>query len=365
MSVFTAIVVLGVLMIIGGISLMATPLISFMSAGYYIIILFFVSGIFGLARGIYEKRYDRDFFFSILSMVLGLVGLLVPGAAAMSNYVLLYMAAAWFFIHGILTIAAAIRNRNEGAGTGATVLSVALGVLELIIGVYSVAHPATLAVGLGLLIGFYFIESGVNAINTGMAVCRGGNSLTVLFTVMGVLTIIGGIAMLTTPLVTFLGAGGCIIMLFFINGVFGVIRAIAEWRLDKSFLLALLSLILGIVGLAVPGLAELNNSILLYMAAAWFIFRGILSIVNAIEDRREGGGVVAMVLGILLGALEIIMGVYSVIHPAALAVSLGILISFYFIESGVRMIFIASGFSRATALVRAQQSADARATMRK
>lgn len=365
MSVFTAIVILGVLMIVGGISLMATPLISFMSAGYYIIILFFVSGVFGLVRGIFEKRYDKDFFFSILSVVLGLVGLLVPGAAGMGNYVLLYMAAAWFFIHGILTIVTAIRNRNEGAGGGATVLSVVLGALELILAVYSVAHPAVLAVGLGLLIGFYFIESGVNTISTGMLVCKGGNSLTVLFTVAGILTILGGIAMVATPLVTFLGAGGCIIMIFFINGIFGLIRAVVARRLDKSFFLALLSLLLGIVGLAVPGLAALNNFILLYMAAAWFVFRGILSILDAIEDRRAGGGVVAMVIGIVLGALEIVMGIYSAVHPAALAVSLGILISFYFIESGVRMIFVGSDVSRATALIRAQQSADARAAMRK
>lgn len=365
MSVFTAIVILGVLMIVGGISLMATPLISFISAGYYIIILFFVSGIFGLVRGFFEKRYDKDFFFSIFSVILGLVGLLVPGAADMSNYVLLYMAAAWFFIHGLLTIIAAIKNKNEGAGVGATVLGVVLGVLELLLGVYSVAHPATLAVGLGLLIGLYFVESGVNAISTGLAVCKGGNSLTVLFVVMGILTIIGGIAMLATPLVTFLGAGGCIILLFFTYGVFGVIRAIVEGRFDKSFLLALLGLLLGIVGLAVPGMAELNNFILLYMAAAWFIFRGVVSVIDAIEDRREGGGFLAMVIGIVLGVLEVILGVYSVIHPAALAVSLGILISFYFIESGLRMILMGSEFSRATALNRAIQSERARAAARR
>lgn len=37
MSTFTLIVIMGVLMIIGGISLLATPLMNFVSAGYFII----------------------------------------------------------------------------------------------------------------------------------------------------------------------------------------------------------------------------------------------------------------------------------------------------------------------------------------
>ena len=365
MSAFTTIVIMGVLMIIGGISLLATPLMNFLSAGYFIIILFFVRGIFGIIWGIHEKQYGQAFIFSILSLILGIIGFVVPGAAAMNNYVMLYMAAAWFFIHGILSIVTAIGNGKQGAGTGATVLGIALGVLELLMGAYSVAHPMLLAVGLGLLISFYFIESGVNAIIIGMATCTGGNSLTVLFTVMGILTIIGGISMLATPLITFLGAGHCIIMLFFINGVLGVVRAVTEKRYDKAFFFALLSLILGIVGFAVPGIAELNNSILLYMAAGWFIFHGILSIVTAIENRKLGASFGVMLIGILLGALELIMGIYSAVHPAILAVSLGILISFYFIESGLNMIFIGSAFSTAVAISRAGQIAEANDTMDK
>ena len=70
MSKFSLVVILGVLMILGGLSLMATPLITFVSAGYFIIFLFFVWGIYGIFRGISEKRYNKDFFFSILSLIL-------------------------------------------------------------------------------------------------------------------------------------------------------------------------------------------------------------------------------------------------------------------------------------------------------
>ena len=50
------------------------------------------------------------------------------------------------------------------------VLCVVLGVLELIIGIYSFVHPAMMAVALGILIGIYFIEAGINVIVIGREV---------------------------------------------------------------------------------------------------------------------------------------------------------------------------------------------------
>ena len=346
MTSFTMIVIMGVLMILGGISMLATPLLNFIGAGYLIIILFFVWGIFGIVRGITEKCYDKKFFFAILSLILGIVGLAVPGAALMNNFVILYLAAGWFIVHGVLSIIEAIAVRKDGGDTGSMILGIALGILEIIMGIYSFAHPAVLAVSLGLLIGFYFIESGVNAIIVGKATCQGGNSTTILFTVIGILTIIGGISMLATPLLTYLGTGPCIVMLFFINGIVGIVHGFFEHRFDKNFFLAILSLILGIIGATVPGIAAMNNSILLYMAAAWFCVRGVFTIINAIASRKEGG---LKILSIVLGVLSIILGVYSIAHPAVMAVSLGILISFYFIESGIDMILIGSVYSMALA----------------
>ena len=142
-----------------------------MSAGYFIIILFFLWGIYGLVRGIREKRYGVEFFFAILSLILGIVGLVVPNAAAMTNdYILLYLAAGWFIVHGILSIVTAIQSKKEDADTSTVVLCVVLGVLELIIGIYSFVHPAMMAVALGILIGIYFIEAGINVIVIGREV---------------------------------------------------------------------------------------------------------------------------------------------------------------------------------------------------
>lgn len=357
MSAFTMIVIIGVLMILGGFILLATPLMTFISAGYFIIILFFILGIFGVVQGTKNKRYDKEFIFAVLSLIMGVVGLVVPGAAAINNYVLLYMAAAWFIIHGILSIIAAIGKNKQN--TGAMVLGVAMGILELIIGGYSLTHPTSLAVSLGVLIGFYFIESGVNLIITGSDVCRGGNSLTVLFTVMGIMTIIGGLIMLATPLSSFLSIGHCIIVLFFLNGILGIVRAIARDSYKKDFYLAILSLVLGIIGFVVPGAAAMNNQLLLYLAGAWFLIHAVMTIITALESRKQGAEKSTVVIGVVLGVVELIISIYSVAHPAVLAISLGVLVSFYFIVSGINMILIGSKISRAVAITRAMESAEA------
>ncbi len=348
MTSFTMIVILGVLMIIGGISMLSTPLANFLSLGYYIIILFFIWGITGIVQGISAKRYDKRFLFAILSVILGIAGLVIPGAVEVNNTIMLYMAGGWFVLRGVLSILDALAIRKEGGSFLLMVLGIVMGVLELGLAIYSIAHPAVLALTIGFLIGFYFIESGIDAIVVGKATCEGGNNVTILFTVMGILTIIGGFSMLATPLATFLGTGHCIVLLFFINGIVSMVQAISEGRYDKEFFFALLSLILGIVAISVPGIAEAGSSVLFYMTAGWFLLRGAMTIIDAIGN-QEGGA--AKIFGIVLGVLEVLMGIYSIAHPAVLAVSIGLLISFYFIESGIKMIFLGAAVSAVSGAV--------------
>lgn len=161
-------IILGVLLLIGGFSFIFTPLVTFMQAGYFIIILFFISGIFGIIRAVSAKRYGADFVFSIISLILGVPGLVMPGAAMMNDFVILYFAAAYFLLLGILTVVRAVGSKKAGASTGMMAFGIILGILEILLGVYSIAHPLVLAVTIGFLIGFYFIEAGINMILLGL-----------------------------------------------------------------------------------------------------------------------------------------------------------------------------------------------------
>ena len=78
-------IILGVLQIIAEIWMFSTPLTTFTSYGYLIIVLFFVTGIFGVVNAIQEKKYGNNFFFSILSLILGFLGMVIPGVAVMTQ----------------------------------------------------------------------------------------------------------------------------------------------------------------------------------------------------------------------------------------------------------------------------------------
>jgi len=352
MSSFTVTVILGFLMIIGGISMAATPLMTFMGAGYYIIVLFLLMGIIGIIRAVRDKHCDKDFVFAILSLILGLAGFAIPGAAAMNNFLLLYMTSAWLFIHGILSITTAVANRKQDGGGFMVAAGILLGFLELVLGIYSVVHPAVIAINLGILIGLYFIEQGISIIIIGSEACQGGNNLTVLFTIIGILTVIGGFLMLASPLATFFSIGYAIILLFFLNGILGIVKAVDGKIYDKNFFFAILSTILGVIGFTVPGIASMNSFMLLYLAAAWLFIHGVITIIAAVGSRNKGAGMIAVVIGVVLGVLELIMCVCSVIYPQLLAFNMGILVGFYFIVSGIDMVFIGSDISRAVAASR-------------
>ena len=146
-------------MIICGFSCMFTPLITFMDAGYFIVILVAVYGVVGLIRSIGEKRYGAGFVFSILSIIFGFSVLFFPRLMLLADGFLIYMTAAWFVIQGIVSIITAI-NVTKQLGSKFWIFQLIFGILAVLLGAYSFFHPALVAVSIGFLIGFYFVETG-------------------------------------------------------------------------------------------------------------------------------------------------------------------------------------------------------------
>lgn len=156
-------VILGILMILCGISCMFTPLSTFISTGYFIVILMAVFGITGLVWSITKKKYGTTFIFSILSIILSIVLLFFPNLMLLADGVLVYLTAAWFVIQGIVSIVTSV-TFTRVLGSGMWVLQLIVGILGIILGCYSFFHPAVLAISMGFLIGFYFIEAGITTI---------------------------------------------------------------------------------------------------------------------------------------------------------------------------------------------------------
>lgn len=155
--------VLGGILILCGLSCMVTPLVTAMELGYFLILLLLVYGIARIVRSVSSKEYGLDFVFGILSVILGIIILVVPGLKAMTTGMLLYIMAGWFVIQGIVSIVRAVKVKKEG-GSSMWIWGICSGVLCILMGVYSAVHPVVLALTMGLMVGLYFIVSGINMI---------------------------------------------------------------------------------------------------------------------------------------------------------------------------------------------------------
>ncbi len=161
-------IILGILLIAGGFSCIFTPLLTFMNAGYFVVILITVFGIVGIIKAIAEKRFGVNFVFSILSVLLGIAMLVFPGSLLLAEGVMLIMTAVWFVLMGIVTISTAVTT-TRATGSKIWILQLIFGILAVLVGAYSFFQPMIMALSLGVLIGIFFIETGFTLMFSGVA----------------------------------------------------------------------------------------------------------------------------------------------------------------------------------------------------
>ncbi len=162
--------------------------------------------------------------------------------------------------------------------------------------------------------------------------------MTVLFVILGILLVAGGFSCIFTPLLTFLDAGYFVVILMIAFGVAGIINAIAEKRFRVNFVFSILSVLLGILMLALPQSLILAESVMLIMTAVWFVLMGIVTIIEAVSVTRTTGSKI-WILQLIFGILAVLVGGYSFFQPVLMAVSLGVLIGIFFIETGFTLMF--------------------------
>lgn len=141
---------------------MFTPVLTFMSTGYFLIILVTVYGVFGIINAIRFKRFGIGFVFSILSVLLGIASFCVPNMFLLASGLMLYIVAGWFVVMGIVDIYTSIAITRKAIPTGLWILQLILGIIAVLIGIYSFFRPAALAITEGVLIGIFFIETGLS-----------------------------------------------------------------------------------------------------------------------------------------------------------------------------------------------------------
>lgn len=163
-------IIFGILMIIGGIACLATPVVTTLGLMYVFMIFLFFTGIVFLIQSIMYRRLV-DFILAILAIIAGAFIVFSPNMAFMTETILLYIVAAWLVVRGIIGIVNAISAKKVGAiGGGLLALAIIVCVIDIIFGIYSFVHPMFFAGFLGVLAACFFIIEGIDLI---VAACVG------------------------------------------------------------------------------------------------------------------------------------------------------------------------------------------------
>lgn len=84
----------------------------------------------------------------------------------------------------------------------------------------------------------------------------------------------------------------------------------------------------------------LASGVMLYIVAGWFVVMGIVDIYTSIAITRKAIPTGLWILQLILGIIAVLIGIYSFFRPAALAITEGVLIGIFFIETGLSMMFL-------------------------
>jgi uncharacterized membrane protein HdeD (DUF308 family) len=157
-----------------------------------------------------------------------------------------------------------------------------------------------------------------------------------LFLVRGLLALAVGLIAIFDPGATLAALILLLGAFFIVDGVFAVIKAFSVMRSDRSWWLLLLSgvvsVIAGLVVFAWPGLTALTLG---YLVGFWAIVTGIFEIMVAISLRRVIRG---EWLYVLFGAISIVFGIYVAFVPGLGLAYLTLLIAIYGFVAGFSLI---------------------------
>ncbi|MCR4908175.1 MAG: DUF308 domain-containing protein [Lachnospiraceae bacterium] len=154
-------IILGVILIIGGFACMMTPGQTLLETGYFLGIMMFVYGIFGIIKAFQKRNTVIETVISVLALIVGLAALFRPGSTINIDIFIVFMTAFWFLFRGVFDIVLSFRIKAVNKNWYWWLI---LGILCTLLGLYSCAHPFVTALAVGFLIGFYCLEAGIDMI---------------------------------------------------------------------------------------------------------------------------------------------------------------------------------------------------------
>jgi uncharacterized membrane protein HdeD (DUF308 family) len=119
-----------------------------------------------------------------------------------------------------------------------------------------------------------------------------------------------------------------------VDGIVSLMVGSAARRLWPTMLIAVISILAGLVSFFYPGVTAF---VLLYLIAAWAIVRGIFEILYAMEVRKVIEGELLLILA---GLASVAFGVLILLYPGAGALSVIWIVGSYALVFGVLLVVL-------------------------
>ena len=161
--------IFGILLTIAGIIFLFHPGEAFLSTGYVIAIMLFVYGVIGTINVITKRSRPAFLWASIPALIIGVVSMFLPGDAGTIHIILLFLVAFWFVMQGISSIYLAVRSRESNP---VWVLTLIVGIISIFLGAYAAVHPLVGVFAIGILVGIFLIEAGIDLMVIGTTIGR-------------------------------------------------------------------------------------------------------------------------------------------------------------------------------------------------
>ncbi len=171
MKIFNCI--LGIFAVLASIYCIFYPGITFLNSGWIVTVLLGAWGICAIfdyaTNHKKEEKSKGEAAMGTLGLVAGIaaavisvLALFIPGLRAVFDIIILSMFAVWLIISGISSVAASFSIKKTGSKRW--IISLILGIIVLLGGIYGIFHMFFVAQTIGILIGMLLMVYGIRLI---------------------------------------------------------------------------------------------------------------------------------------------------------------------------------------------------------
>lgn len=159
----------------------------------------------------------------------------------------------------------------------------------------------------------------------------------VLYIVAGIIMAISGIFGICRPGLTFVDMtwffGGVLIVAGFSGIASYFTRRKEQYMSIWFFIKPLITVLIGLFFILKAGLTDLMIG---YLFALWLCTTGVLQIIAVWQNRKSGAK--APIWSILLGVLQVLLGIFAAVRPLISVMALGMMIGLAFLVYGLSLI---------------------------